>query len=83
MSDAPYKPFLPSLTASVDCRQPHCPADSWDNVRVAIIPGKRCINLYLNKDSQKYKLEVFFEDIRNCYKYDYGATMPLMLSHLY
>uniref|UniRef100_M8C587 RDR1/2-like PH-like domain-containing protein n=1 Tax=Aegilops tauschii TaxID=37682 RepID=M8C587_AEGTA len=43
-------------------------ANSCDNVRVEIIPWKRLIELYLNHDSRRYKLEVFFEDNMSCYK---------------
>ncbi|KAG8082288.1 hypothetical protein GUJ93_ZPchr0014g47075 [Zizania palustris] len=40
-------------------------ADAWDNVRAEVIPGKRRVDLYLEHDSQRYKLEVLFEDMKD------------------
>ena len=54
-------------------------ADSWDGVRVEVIPAKRRIDLYLNHDSQRYKLEVFFEDIRNCYQCSFDGADAILL----
>ncbi|VAH90355.1 unnamed protein product [Triticum turgidum subsp. durum] len=54
-------------------------ADSWDSVRVEVIPGKRRIDLYLNHDSKMYKLEVFFEDIRNCYQCSFDGAGAILL----
>ncbi|KAM3313766.1 hypothetical protein ACQJBY_032963 [Aegilops geniculata] len=54
-------------------------ADSWDSVRVEVIPGKRRIDLHLNHDSQMYKLEVFFEDIRNCYQCSFDGAGAILL----
>ncbi|VAH90354.1 unnamed protein product [Triticum turgidum subsp. durum] len=48
-------------------------------VRVEVIPGKRRIDLYLNHDSKMYKLEVFFEDIRNCYQCSFDGLQRLLL----
>nr|XP_020173901.2 LOW QUALITY PROTEIN: probable RNA-dependent RNA polymerase 2 [Aegilops tauschii subsp. strangulata] len=58
-------------------------ADSWDSVRVEVIPGKRRIDLYLNHDSQRYKLEVFFEDIRNCYQCSFDGAGAILLQLMY
>ncbi|KAM3229174.1 hypothetical protein ACQJBY_060217 [Aegilops geniculata] len=58
-------------------------ADSWDSVRVEVIPGKRRIDLYLNQDSQMYKLEVFFEDIRNCYQCSFDGAGAILLQLMY
>lgn len=41
-------------------------ADAWDGVRAEVIPGKRRVDLYLEHDSQRYKLEVLFEDMKDC-----------------
>ena len=54
-------------------------ANSWDSVRVEVIPGKLRINLYLNHDSRRYKLEVFFEDIRNCYQCSFDGAGAILL----
>ncbi|VAH33215.1 unnamed protein product [Triticum turgidum subsp. durum] len=58
-------------------------ADSWDSVRVEVIPAKRRIDLYLNHDSQRYKLEVFFEDIRNCYQCNFHGADAILLQLMY
>ncbi|XP_048571282.1 probable RNA-dependent RNA polymerase 2 [Triticum urartu] len=58
-------------------------ADSWDSVRVEVIPGKRRIDLYLNHDSKMYKLEVFFEDIRNCYQCSFDGAGAILLQLMY
>ncbi|KAM3387510.1 hypothetical protein ACQJBY_010387 [Aegilops geniculata] len=58
-------------------------ADSWDSVRVEVIPAKRRIDLYLNHDSQRYKLEVFFEDIRNCYQCSFHGAGAILLQLMY
>ncbi|KAF7009555.1 hypothetical protein CFC21_024076 [Triticum aestivum] len=58
-------------------------ADSWDGVRVEVIPAKRRIDLYLNHDSQRYKLEVFFEDIRNCYQCSFDGADAILLQLMY
>ncbi|KAM3314643.1 hypothetical protein ACQJBY_033446 [Aegilops geniculata] len=58
-------------------------ADSWDSVRVEVIPGRRRIDLYLDHDSQRYRLEVFFEDIRNCYKCSFSGTGAILLQLMY
>ncbi|VAH48598.1 unnamed protein product [Triticum turgidum subsp. durum] len=58
-------------------------ADSWDGVRVEVIPAKRRIDLYLNHDSQRYKLEVFFEDIRNCYRCSFDGADAILLQLMY
>ncbi|VAH90349.1 unnamed protein product [Triticum turgidum subsp. durum] len=58
-------------------------ADSWDSVRVEVIPGKRRIDLYLNHDSKMYKLEVFFEDIRNCYQCSFDGAGAILLQRCY
>ncbi|EAY94464.1 hypothetical protein OsI_16234 [Oryza sativa Indica Group] len=41
-------------------------ADAWDGVRAEVIPGKRRVDLYLEHDPQRYKLEVLFEDMKDC-----------------
>uniref|UniRef100_A0A0D9W5Y6 RNA-dependent RNA polymerase n=1 Tax=Leersia perrieri TaxID=77586 RepID=A0A0D9W5Y6_9ORYZ len=41
-------------------------ADAWDGVRAEVIPAKRRVDLYLEHDSQRYRLEVFFEDMKDC-----------------
>ena len=53
--------------------------NSWDSIRVKVIPGKRHIDLYLNHDSQRCKLEVFFEHIRNCYKCGFVGPTDILL----
>uniref|UniRef100_A0A453I942 RNA-dependent RNA polymerase n=2 Tax=Aegilops tauschii subsp. strangulata TaxID=200361 RepID=A0A453I942_AEGTS len=58
-------------------------ADSWDSVRVEVIPGKRRIDLHLNHDSQMYRLEVFFEDIRNCYQCSFDGAGAILLQLMY
>nr|BAJ85295.1 predicted protein [Hordeum vulgare subsp. vulgare] len=58
-------------------------ADSWDSVRVEIIPGKRRMDVYLNHDSQMFKLEVFFEDIRNCYQCSFDGAGGILLQLMY
>ncbi|KAF7016872.1 hypothetical protein CFC21_030393 [Triticum aestivum] len=58
-------------------------ADTWDSVRVEVIPGKRRIDLYLNHDSQRYRLEVFFEDIRNCYQCSFDGAGAILLQLMY
>ncbi|XBH85410.1 hypothetical protein VPH35_073329 [Triticum aestivum] len=58
-------------------------ADSWDSVCVEVIPGKRRIDLYLNHDTQMYKLEVFFEDIRNCYQCSFDGAGAILLQLMY
>lgn len=40
---------------------------AWEGVRAEVIPGKRRVDLYLKHDSRSYKLEVLFEDIRECF----------------
>ncbi|GJN26944.1 hypothetical protein PR202_gb14913 [Eleusine coracana subsp. coracana] len=42
-------------------------AYTWDGVRAEIILAKRRVDLYLEHDSRKYRLEVLFEDIRECF----------------
>ncbi|XBH57224.1 hypothetical protein VPH35_078869 [Triticum aestivum] len=54
-------------------------ADSWDSVRVEVIPGKRRIDLYLDHDSQRYRLE----DIRNCYKCSFDGAGAILLKLMY
>ncbi|KAL6845771.1 hypothetical protein ACP4OV_024346 [Aristida adscensionis] len=42
-------------------------AEAWDGVRAEVIPGKRRMDIYLEDESQRYKLEVLFEDINECF----------------
>ncbi|KAF7002189.1 LOW QUALITY PROTEIN: hypothetical protein CFC21_017703 [Triticum aestivum] len=58
-------------------------ADTWDSVRVEVIPGKRRIDLYLNHDSQRYRLEVYFEDIRNCLQCSFDGAGVILLQLMY
>ncbi|CAN6268158.1 unnamed protein product [Urochloa humidicola] len=49
-------------------------AYAWDGVRAEVIPGKRRVDLYLKHDSRSYKLEVLFEDIRECFGCSFDET---------
>jgi RNA-dependent RNA polymerase len=54
-------------------------AYSWDGVRAEVIPGKRRVDLYLKQDSRSYKLEVLFEDIRECFGCHIDGTGAILL----
>ncbi|CAM0904284.1 unnamed protein product [Alopecurus aequalis] len=69
-------------------------ADAWDGVRAEVIPGKRCVDLYLNhsnpgkaagapQDSRRYKLGVHFEDIRHCFGCSLDGTRAILLQLTY
>ncbi|CAN6248973.1 unnamed protein product [Urochloa humidicola] len=49
-------------------------AYAWDGVRAEVIPGKRRVDLFLKHDSRSYKLEVLFEDIRECFGCSFDET---------
>lgn len=59
-------------------------AYTWDGVRAEIILAKRRVDLYLEHDSCKYRLEVLFEDIRECFgcRLDETDTILLQVSWL-
>jgi RNA-dependent RNA polymerase len=54
-------------------------ADAWDGVRVEVIPGKRRVDLYLNHESQRYKLGVHFEDIGHCFGCSLDGVRAILL----
>lgn len=54
-------------------------AYAWDGVRAEVIPGKRRVDLYLKQDSRSYKLEVLFEDIRECFGCHIDGTGAILL----
>ncbi|PUZ47542.1 hypothetical protein GQ55_7G174000 [Panicum hallii var. hallii] len=58
-------------------------AYTWDGVRAEVIPGKRRVDLYLKHDSRSYKLEVLFEDIRECFgcSFDGAGAILLLLTY--
>lgn len=58
-------------------------AETLDGVRVEVIPGKRRVDLYLTHDSHRYKLEVLFEDIRNCFRCSLDGTSAILLQLTY
>ncbi|XP_062225862.1 probable RNA-dependent RNA polymerase 2 [Phragmites australis] len=58
-------------------------AYAWDGVRAEVIPGKRRVDLYLEQDSRRYKLEVLFEDIRECFGCSLDGTGAILLQLIY
>ncbi|GJN02647.1 hypothetical protein PR202_ga20020 [Eleusine coracana subsp. coracana] len=58
-------------------------AYTWDGVRAEIILAKRRVDLYLEHDSRKYKLEVLFEDIRECFGCSLDETGAILLQLTY
>ncbi|TVU14061.1 hypothetical protein EJB05_37507 [Eragrostis curvula] len=57
--------------------------EAWDGVRAEIIPAKRRVDIYLAQDSDKYKLEVFFDDIRECFGCSVDGTGAILLQLTY
>ncbi|GJN27339.1 hypothetical protein PR202_gb15355 [Eleusine coracana subsp. coracana] len=58
-------------------------AYTWDGVRAEIILAKRRVDLYLEHDSRKYRLEVLFEDIRECFGCNLDETGAILLQEAY
>ncbi|KAG2566766.1 hypothetical protein PVAP13_7NG245500 [Panicum virgatum] len=58
-------------------------AYAWDGVRAEVIPGKRRVDLYLQHDSRSYKLEVLFEDIRECSGCSFRGAGAILLQLTY
>ncbi|CAL5068316.1 unnamed protein product [Urochloa decumbens] len=58
-------------------------AYAWDGVRAEFIPEKRRVDLYLKHDSRSYKLEVLFEDIRECFGCSFDGTGAILLQLTY
>ncbi|RLM75578.1 putative RNA-dependent RNA polymerase 2 [Panicum miliaceum] len=62
-------------------------AYAWDGVRAEVIPGKRRVDLYLKhgsgEDSRSYKLEVLFEDIRECFGCSFDGAGAILLQLTY
>ncbi|KAK3142358.1 hypothetical protein QOZ80_4BG0345500 [Eleusine coracana subsp. coracana] len=58
-------------------------AYTWDGVRAEIILAKRRVDLYLEHDSRKYRLEVLFEDIRECFGCNLDETGAILLQLTY
>ncbi|KAG2572657.1 hypothetical protein PVAP13_7KG196400 [Panicum virgatum] len=58
-------------------------AYAWDGVRAEVIPGKRRVDLYLQHDSRSYKLEVLFEDIKECSGCSFDGAGAILLQLTY
>ncbi|TVT98350.1 hypothetical protein EJB05_56354 [Eragrostis curvula] len=58
-------------------------ADAWDGVRAEVIPAKRRVDIYLEHDSQGHKLEVLFDDIRECFGCSVDNTGAILLQLTY
>jgi RNA-dependent RNA polymerase len=54
-------------------------AYAWDGVRAEVVLAKRRVDLYLEHDSCKYRLEVLFEDIRECFGCGIDGTNAILL----
>ncbi|WVZ86001.1 hypothetical protein U9M48_032852 [Paspalum notatum var. saurae] len=56
---------------------------AWDGVRAEVIPGRQRVDLYMEQDSRSYKLEVLFEDIRECFGCSLDGTGAILLQLTY